>query len=139
MLKVDGIGEFISRSAAEVPESFVPSANAIVVAPGDDLLWFLGPMVVRDYGRESNRWVGGVRKGLFRSVTADNFLAVRRYNELWSIERELKNKGVLALNSKPVFFRDYKAAMAIAKHCHPNPPEKARRHLAWMPSSHIVY
>ena len=41
----DGIARiYQSRSAAGVPASFVPSAKAIVVAPGDDLLWFVGPM-----------------------------------------------------------------------------------------------
>jgi hypothetical protein len=124
------IEEFIDRSNAEIPDTFVPSAIRIAVGT-DDLLLFAEPMALYDSMRRSNRWFGSAHGGLFRMVGADSYiLSVRRYGKLWSIERQRlgEKSEVLAFGygPTPIFYHNFKAAMALAKHCHPNPREEAQ-------------
>jgi len=133
------IETLLDRHEAHIPDSFVPSAKAIAVGT-DQLLMLVGWKVARDARRRSSRWVRLERGSVFTGLTAASILRIRLYGTLWSIERELwcqTGKDVLAVTGHPIFFRDYKAAMALALHCDPEPPDKARHYLAWVPREEV--
>jgi hypothetical protein len=70
--------------------------------------------------------------------TREGWLFVRRYGELWSVEREINSSEThevlgFDLGPTPILHPDYRAAMLLAKNCYPEPPEYPRW-LSWVPS-----
>jgi len=129
--------KFISRSEAGVPDTFVPSASAILVG-NIHLLWLVNPMALRETTRKPSCWAGKARNGLFRTcgvVDGSGYiLTVCQFGKLWSVERaRLGHKDeALTYDGTPICFTDFKEAMAIAKHCHPFPPKQVQC-LRWIP------
>jgi hypothetical protein len=125
--------DVIDRSKCEIPDTFVPSAK--LIALGNDLLLYsANPLAY--YGTNTPyRWIGRVRSGLFRMVADPYILEVRRYGNLWGIERvDGPIHEVLAFAYGPtlIFHRQHQAAMTLAKDCHPKPREEAQC-MSWVP------
>jgi hypothetical protein len=131
------IEELIERTKTEIPDSFVPSARAIA-AIHNKLVSLAYPMAT--FGSNPPyRWVGSVRQGEFVMIGRDrDFLYVRRYGKLWSIERELIHEKLhhevlaFAFGPTPIFHRRHQAAMVLAQHCHPKPRKEAQC-ACWIP------
>jgi len=129
----DLVEEFIDRRNAEIPETFVPSANGIALVDCK-VLW----LAYRPGSRLSvGQWVGRAREGLFMKFSDNHFLSVRRYGKLWSIER-LKMGTItdevlaFAFGPTPILLDDHKLARMLARQCHPSLREEARC-VCWIP------
>jgi hypothetical protein len=127
--------DFIDRSNAEIPDTFVPSAKGIAVFH-DMLLYLANPLAM--YGtHRPYRWVNVVSQGKFMMGADPYILSVCRYGKLWSIERrhldERTNEVLAFVGPTPIFHRKQQAAMTLAKCCHPNPREEAQWCLSWVP------
>lgn len=129
------VEDVVERKKSEIPETFVPSAQ--LIALGHELLLFLANPMTMFRGRKPRRWLGSEESQLFRTVVPPYFLEVCHYGNLWSIERydlDAMTREVLAFvdGPTPIFHRDHRQAMALAKDCHPKPREEAQC-MNWVP------
>jgi hypothetical protein len=130
----DVIEEVINRHSVGIPDTFVPSANRIALV-GSKLVWLVTqPGLYPPVGD----WVGGAREGLFRrfGFGGDYILSIRRYDKLWSIERQklgATTSEVLAFafGPTPILLRNHKVARMVARQCHPSLREEAQ--CLWIP------
>jgi hypothetical protein len=133
---------FIDRDYAEVPDPVAPSAKYVAIA-GDNLLHLVRPMGSQRILRRPKGWERHENDDDLSKVIAanDNFLLVRQYGadwdrfgETWAIERKVGIHEILAFafGPTPILCFDFKTAMLLGKHCHPNPRKEAQC-LRWVP------
>ncbi len=133
---------FIDRDYAEVPNAVAPSAKYVAIA-GDNLLHLVHPMGSQRRLRRPKGWELHENDDDLSKVIAanDNFLLVRQYGtdwdrfgETWAVERKVGIHEILAFafGPTPILCFNFKTAMLLGKHCHPNPPTEAQC-LRWLP------
>jgi len=136
------IEHYVDRDYAEIPDTVAPSAKYVATA-GSNLLALVHPMCSQRRLRRPNGWEGYENDDDLPEVIAanDNFLLVRQYGadwdrlgETWGIERKVGIHEILAFafGPTPILCFNFKEAMLLAKHCHPNPGRVAQC-LRWVP------
>jgi hypothetical protein len=139
------IEQYIPRTA--VPDTFAPTANGFVIAT-QEVSWLVEPT---GYGIRRYGWSGGVKYGEFHKVIkAGRFLWVRKYPDLWSIERtdfsqraDLANQ-VLAFafrpKAVPILVRRQQLGMELASGCDPQPRTEAQAAgISWVTLSDLSH
>jgi hypothetical protein len=139
----DLIERYVERKDTEIPATFVPSANGFVI-PTDALEALLyrlrrGECTVHVKGKE------------YSALSEDGFLWVRKYGDLWSIER-LEFSQPLGLRDEvlaftvrpdtvlPILTHKRDAAMRFCKAADPEPGQGAEAAgISWVPlgSRHV--
>ncbi len=133
---------FVDRDYAEIPDTVAPSAKYVATAD-NNLLPFVHPLCSQRRLRRPNGWERYENDDDLSKVIAanDNFLLVRQYGkdwdrlgETWAIERKVGSHEILAFafGPTPILCLNFKTAMLLGKHCHPNPPREAQC-LRWVP------
>jgi hypothetical protein len=141
-LKNDLIEKYVRRKETEVPDTFVPCAQGLVVA--GDGLYFSPELGYREMRR--GEWGGGVKAGQYFAISRDGFFWVRKYGCFWSIERSdfreqpALQAQVLALvfetKTLPILCRYPELAKRTARSCDPHPHERAKKAgIHWVPLS----
>lgn len=129
------IEEVLNRNSVEIPDTFVPSANRIALV-SSKLVWLVSEPGLRPPVGE---WFGGVREGLFErfDFDGDYNLSIRRYGELWSIERKKLEPATIgevlafAFGPTPILLQNHKLARMVARQNDPSPREEAQ--CLWIP------
>jgi hypothetical protein len=130
------IEQYLTRASIGLPEWFAPSATHVAVVT-DRVLYWINVVSPRGYSR-SHHWTGLTSSNERIKHLPEGALIVRRYGDFWSVERELRSVNAhevlgLDIGFTPILHRNYKAAMTLAKRCHPVAPQASP--LSWLASA----